>query len=479
MAERPDVDFFGHPDSAARPAFTDDIPLSRITPEATGGGDTIITPGRSAETSFSTGNLDTYGNPLFPDTPFGEPSNNPGDKVEEYQRKIQVDGFYQWINKEYELPIPKNIPYDRFKFDNDTKTLYWTPEKGTDISVINSRGVGDFLALSTLADKYGNGGHQAINKFMNLKNYTSKTRKVQRISDNTQNKVQHSLDNLPAENVEINPNVVDQAAESTEEAAEALDEELTTSEDSASTIYEDLPSNLQLVSQTSRELKGLRLAMTRMRDELVNNLAKLSEPDKKIALEKRKLEETPDEATKDRIAKLLRERQDERAARLEATSATREALRSQFSRIRETLHRILNEDKTLAERIKTLFREQGITIMSVLTALRMIISTIVLALPGGGAAAPPQPPQPPGKGGAKEWIKKQLQSLGRILAKLSGKAAAALPGIIGSIVSWLLSLFGKIAVWLSSNLWAVLLAVGGLLLVAAREWLLPKKPKQS
>ena len=109
----------------------------------------------------------------------------------------------------------------------------------------------------------------------------------------------------------------------------------------------------------------------------------------------------------------------------------------------------------------------------------MITSTIVLAIPvgyGGGAAAPPQPP---GKGGAKKWIKKQLQSLGRILAKLAGKAAAALPGIIGSIVSWLLSLLGKTAVWLAGNLWAVLLAVGGLLLVAAREWLLPKKPKQS
>ena len=134
--------------------------------------------------------------------------------------------------------------------------------------------------------------------------------------------------------------------------------------------------------------------------------------------------------------------------------------------------------KAVAERIKTLFREQGITIASVLTAIGMIISTIVLAIPGGsgGGAAPPQPP---GKGGAKGWIKKQLQSLGRILAKLAGKAAAALPGIIGLIVSWLLSLLGKTAVWLAGNLWAVLLAVGGLLLMAAREWLLPKKPKQS
>ena len=230
---------------------------------------------------------------------------------------------------------------------------------------------------------------------------------------------------------------------------------------------------------TPRDIIGMCKALERSRGEHTNNLAKPSELDKDIALEKRKLEEASDEATKNIIAESLRNLQDQRAARLEAASATREALRSQISRIRETLHRILHEDKTLAERIKTLFREQGITIVSILTALGMAISTIVLALPGGGAAAPPQPPQPPGKGGGKEWIKKQLQSLGRILAKLAGKAAAALPGIIGSIVSWLLSLLGKTAVWLSSNLWAFLLAVGGLLLVAAREWLLPKKPKQS
>ena len=83
----------------------------------------------------------------------------------------------------------------------------------------------------------------------------------------------------------------------------------------------------------------------------------------------------------------------------------------------------------------------------------------------------------------REWIKKNLQSLGRALAKLAGKAAAALPGIIGSIVSWLLSLLAKTAGWLAENLWAVVVAAGGLLLVAAREWLaagdraLPKKPK--
>ena len=390
-----------------------------------------------------------------------------------------VNEFYQSNAKKYGLPLPEKIPYDQFEVGEEEgiKTIYWTPKEGTKISIINRMG-GGFLALSTLVSKYGKDGTEAIRTSMGLKDYNSKTRKL---SPNTQKQVQQASDNLPAKDVEITPVVADQAAASTEKAAEALDEQLTPEQSAALGTIDDPPLDLQWVSQASRELRGLRSAMTRTRDELVNNLAKLSELDKHIALEESKLEVATDETTKNIIAERLRKLQDLRGARLEATSATREALRSQISRIRETLHRILHEDKTLAERIRTLFREQGITIASILTALGMTISTIVLALTGGsgGGAAPPQPPQPPGKGGAKEWIKKQLQSLGRILAKLAGKAAAALPGIIGSIVSWLLSLLRKTAVWLSSNLWAVLLAVGGLLLVAAREWLLPKKPKQS
>ena len=103
---------------------------------------------------------------------------------------------------------------------------------------------------------------------------------------------------------------------------------------------------------TPRNIIGMCKSLERSRGELIN--AKLSELDEHIALEKRKLEEAPNEAAKDEIAKRLRDLQNERAPRLEAASATREALRSQFSRIRETLHRILHEDKTLAERIKTL-----------------------------------------------------------------------------------------------------------------------------
>ena len=247
------------------------------------------------------------------------------------------------------------------------------------------------------------------------------------------------------------------------------------------------------VAQTRRELAGVWEAMTRSRDELANNLAELSaiddrksEVEKHLARERRKLTETdnteiqPD--IRDRMEKLkgeLSEIELLRQARLEALSTNRAALRSQINRIRETIRWLLHEDKMLAERIQTLFREQAITIASILTAIGMAISTLVLAVTGGGAGGTPSPaPKPSDKGGVKEWVKKHLQALGRALAKLAGKAAAALPGIIGLIVSWLLSILGKAVTWLADNVWALVIGVGALLLVASRDWLSQRQPKR-
>ena len=101
----------------------------------------------------------------------------------------------------------------------------------------------------------------------------------------------------------------------------------------------------------------------------------------------------------------------------------------------------------------------------------MAISTLVLAVTGGGAGGTPSPaPKLSDKGGVKEWIK-HLQALGRALANLAGKTTVALPGIIGSMVSWLLSTLVKATTWLADNVWALVIGMGALLLVAARDWL--------
>ena len=200
----------------------------------------------------------------------------------------------------------------------------------------------------------------------------------------------------------------------------------------ALTSINDQPLDTAWVSTAARELVGLKKAMTGMRDEIVNNLAKLSEVDeRKSEVEKTlgpgasKLTQTSDpdiqQEIRDRIKNLEREFSDikiERESRLEALSSKRAALRSQINRIRETVRRILHEDTTLAERIRALFRKQGITIASILTAVGMAISILVLALTGDGvsvSASAPYP-KPSDKGNLKEWVKKHFQALGRALA---------------------------------------------------------------
>ena len=194
--------------------------------------------------------------------------------------------------------------------------------------------------------------------------------------------------------------------------------------DTTSQSVEDVETALKTINdpqidvawatQAVRDMAGVREAMTRSRDDLANNLAKLSAiDDRKIQVEKhltrerRKLTATDDteiqQDIRDRMEKLKGELSDielERQARLEALSTNRAALRSQINRIRETIRRLLHEDTTLAERIRTLFREQ-ITIASILTTIGMAISTLVLGVTGGGAGGTPSPAsKPSGKGGS-------------------------------------------------------------------------------
>ena len=47
--------------------------------------------------------------------------------------------------------------------------------------------------------------------------------------------------------------------------------------------------------------------------------------------------------------------------------------------------------------------------------------------------------------------------------RLGVKAAEALPGIIGAIISWILNKPEDIEGWVSQNLWALVVGIGGLL----------------
>ena len=50
--------------------------------------------------------------------------------------------------------------------------------------------------------------------------------------------------------------------------------------------------------------------------------------------------------------------------------------------------------------------------------------------------------------------KEQIESPIATLGKLSDKALAALPGIIGSTLSWIFNRAKEVIGWLSQNLWS-------------------------
>ena len=81
-----------------------------------------------------------------------------------------------------------------------------------------------------------------------------------------------------------------------------------------------------------------------------------------------------------------------------------------------------------------LFREQDIMIASILMAISVLVEAL---LPGGGGGMTlgGGEPLPKDEAGLKEWIRSKLKALASLLGQLGVKAAAALPGIIGGIIS--------------------------------------------
>ena len=91
----------------------------------------------------------------------------------EAQKKRLVDTFYKEVTQVYGLR-PDSIDHDQFRIDADGKTLYWTPSDKK-ILITTTRGGVRFLALPTLASRYGAGGTDALRGSLGLTSYTSGT----------------------------------------------------------------------------------------------------------------------------------------------------------------------------------------------------------------------------------------------------------------------------------------------------------------
>ena len=189
-----------------------------------------------------------------------------------------------------------------------------------------------------------------------------------------------------------------------------------------------------------------------------------------ITKERQKLEEfreypgVYDDAMREDITKRIDALNDELATRQESIDLLKGRLKNQITSFKETIAKVLDKDTLLGEKIRTLFREQGITIASKLTAIGMAIGVLVeVLLPCGGAISGGGEPPPTDEKGLKEWVRNKLKALASLLGKLGMKAAEALPGIIGGIISWILNRAKNVVGWVSQNPWALVVGIGGLI----------------
>ena len=220
-----------------------------------------------------------------------------------------------------------------------------------------------------------------------------------------------------------------------------------------------------------RELEGLDKQLRTIKGSLKVAIAKPVDLEARIKLEERKLNEIQDPKYSDDLRNRIEDRIEKLRGELTERNKEIDILKGeaskQINQIKESITKFLDKETgTLGERIRTLFKEQGITIVSILTAVSMAIGVLIEALLGGPSASTPKSGGTSGgdkKGGAREWIKNKLKALSQLSGKLADKALASLPGIIGSIISWILNRAKEVVGWLSQNLWALITGVGALI----------------
>ena len=222
-----------------------------------------------------------------------------------------------------------------------------------------------------------------------------------------------------------------------------------------------------------RELEGLDKQLRTIKGSLKVAIAKRIDLEGRIKHEERKLNEIQDPAYSDDQRDMIEGRINKLRGELTERNKEIDILKGeaskQINQIRGSITKFLDKETgTLGERIRTLFKEQGITIVSILTAVGMTIGVLIEALLGGPTVSTTTSGSTPAdggdkKGGAREWIKNKLKALSQLLGKLADKALASLPGIIGSIISWILNRAKEVIGWLSQNLWALITGVGVLI----------------
>ena len=168
-----------------------------------------------------------------------------------------------------------------------------------------------------------------------------------------------------------------------------------------------------------RELEGLDKQLRTIKGTLKVAIAKRIDLEGRIKHEERKLNEIQDpkysDDQRDMIECRINKLRGELTERNKEIDILKGEASKQINQIRESITKFLDKETgTLGERIRTLFKEQGITIVSILTAVGMAIGVLIEALLGGPSASSPTSQSTTTsdkKGGASEWIKNKLKAV--------------------------------------------------------------------
>jgi hypothetical protein len=224
-----------------------------------------------------------------------------------------------------------------------------------------------------------------------------------------------------------------------------------------------------VTDMNGREIEGIYKSFTTMRDNISLAKAKLEIAARNLTKAEKDLTEAKQNGNARDMERweieVNRLRNDKDAAS-DSLGILQGRFKVQSSRLKDLLLMMRNRTIPLGERIRILFREEGITIASIITAVGMTISSIALgirlALTPSYSPTPPPGPSPSGKSFGDK-VKDALTRFKNFLLDVASKSASAIPGLIGSIVSFILKSIGKVVGFVAEHLIIVVITIVALI----------------
>ena len=317
-----DIDPFGEHESRTEEPTDENIPLTPVTP-----GRSTWEPEREQEASFGSPEV------LL-------------SRGEILHKECLVGEIYELIGNKTHQRLEPNLRL--FELDKDGRLYY----KGKPLMNIN----GELKAIGVIVDTLGIRGLREMS--YNITKTNLKPRFVLDLLEK-QAELPSSSEIANADEIEL-----EEIAKSTEDLISQINNQTQTDD---------------LFEHNLRELLGLDKQLRSIRGSLKVEVAKKVELEEHIAEERRKLEEfrkypgVYDDAMREDITKRIDALNDELATRQESIDLLRGRLKNQITSFKETIAEVLDKDTSLAEKIRTLFREKEITIASILTAIGMYL----------------------------------------------------------------------------------------------------------